>query len=250
MQIINYRFTPKLIPTLATLLVLPILIYLGIWQSNKADIKKTLQDVYDRRASIELIHIGGELLNVETLRYGHVEARGIYEPAYQILLDNQIYKGQAGYHVITPLHIAGSNLRVLVNRGWVPVGANRNVLPVIDTPQNEVLISGIAHDPSGKYFELAHAAIDLKSWQTVWQNLDLSKYKKRVPFPLQPVIILMDAKNSSGGFIRDWPKPNTGLEVNRGYAVQWYLMSIALVIIYIVTNFKKVSLVDNKSNGK
>jgi surfeit locus 1 family protein len=249
MQILNYRFKPKLIPTLATVLILPILINLGLWQSNKADIKQKLQDMYDQRASNDLIHIGGELLNVEELRYSPVEARGYYEPAYQILLDNQIYKGQAGYHVITPLHISGSNLRVLVNRGWVPVGADRNILPVIDTPQNEVEISGIVHDPSGKYMELAHTAIAKNSWQKVWQNLDLKIYKNLVPFPLQPFTILMDSTNLSGGYIRYWPKPNTGLEVNRGYAVQWYLMSIALVIIYIVTNFKKVSLEDNKTNG-
>ena len=250
MQILNFRFKPKLIPTLATLLVLPILLNLGLWQANKADAKQKLQDVYDRRASVDLIHIGGELLNVDALRYSHVETRGYYEPAYQILLDNQIYKGQAGYHVITPLHISGSNMRVLVNRGWIPIGADRNKLPVIETPQNEVEISGIAHDPSGKYLELSHTPVDMKTWQTVWQNLDLTIYKKRVPFALQPVTILLDATNSSGGYIREWPKPNTGLEVNRGYAVQWYLMSIALIVIYIVTNFKKVSFEDNKTNGK
>ena len=231
-------------------MVLPVLINLGLWQSNKAETKQKLQDVYDRRASVDLIHIGGDLLNVDALRYSHVETRGYYEPAYQILLDNQIYRGQAGYHVITPLHISGSNMRVLVNRGWVPVGEDRNILPVIETPQNEVDISGIAHDPSGKYIELGPTAIDMKSWQPVWENLDLTIYKKQVPFALQPVTILMDAANLSGGYIRDWPKPNTGLEVNRGYAVQWYLMSIALAIIYIVTNFKKVSLMENEKSGK
>jgi surfeit locus 1 family protein len=39
MQIFNYRFQPKLIPTLATLLLLPLLINLGMWQANKADKK-------------------------------------------------------------------------------------------------------------------------------------------------------------------------------------------------------------------
>lgn len=249
MQILNYKFKPKLIPTLATLVVLPILINLGLWQANKADKKQQLQDVYEQRAASDLIHIGGELFKAEELRYRHVEARGFYEPAYQILIDNQIDKGQAGYHVITPLHISGSNTRVLVNRGWVPVGSDRNVLPVIETPLKEVEISGFAHDPSGKYIELAHTDHAKNVWQTVWQNLDLNIYMKSVPFPIQPITILLDPTNSAGGYVRDWQKPSSGIEVNRGYAVQWYLLSIALVIIYIVTNIKKVSPGD-QANGK
>lgn len=244
MQILNYKYKPKLISTIATLLILPLLINLGMWQSNKADQKQKLQDVYDKRANSGLIHIGGELVNLKDIRYSRVEARGYYEPAYQVLLDNQIYKGQAGYHVITPLHISGSNIRVLVNRGWVPLGNDRNILPIIETPQNEVEVSGFAHDPSGKYLELTHTDSPADTWQKVWQNLDINKYKSAVNFQIQPITILLDPASPSGGFIRDWPKPSSGIEVNRGYAVQWYLMSAALIVIYIATNFKKVSRED------
>ena len=142
MQIFNYRFQPKLIPTLATLLLLPLLLNLGLWQANKADKKQAMQDIYDQRGQSALVQIGAEPLNLESIRFSRVVARGYFEPAYQILLDNQIYKGQAGYHVITPLHIAGSTVRVLVNRGWVPVGADRNNLPVVATPQSEVEVTG------------------------------------------------------------------------------------------------------------
>jgi len=248
MQIFNYQFKPKRIPTIATLLVLPILINLGMWQANKADKKQQMQDIYDQRVSSELIHVGGELLRIENVRYRHVEVRGYYEPAYQILLDNQVYKGQAGYHVITPLHISGSNMRILINRGWVPVGSDRSILPVIETPKNEVVVSGFAHDPSGKYLELVQADLAKNALQAVWQNLNLDNYKKLVPFPIQPITVLMDPANSDGGYVREWQKPSSGIEVNRGYAIQWYLMSFALVIIYIVTNFKKSSAED-LSNG-
>jgi surfeit locus 1 family protein len=249
MQILNFKFQPRLAPTIATLLLLPLLISLGMWQSNKADKKQVMQDLYDKRATTELIHVGGEMVKVEDIRYRYVEARGYYEPAYQILLDNQVYKGQAGYYVITPLHISGSNIRLLVNRGWVPLGSDRNILPTIDTPQSEVEINGFAHDPSGRYLELAHANTLQNGWQRVWQNLDLNVYSKSVNFPIQPITVLLDPTNSSGGYIRDWQKPSIGIETNRGYAIQWYLMSIALVVIYIVTNFKKVSPED-MNNGQ
>lgn len=249
MQIFNYRFQPKLIPTLATLLLLPLLLNLGLWQANKADKKQAMQDIYDQRGQSALVQIGAEPLNLESIRFSRVVARGNYEPAYQILLDNQIYKGQAGYHVITPLHIAGSTVRVLVNRGWVPLGADRNNLPVIATPQSEVEVTGYAHDPSGKYLELARPDDTQQGWQKVWQNLDINRYKKSVPFAIHPISILLDPASSAGGYMRDWPKPDARIDVNRGYAIQWYLMSIALMVIYLVTNIKKIKTED-PLNGK
>ena len=240
MQIFNYRFQPKLIPTLATLLLLPLLINLGMWQANKADKKQAMQDIYEQRGKSALVQIGTEPLNLENIRFSKVVARGHYEPSHQILLDNQISNGQAGYHVITPLHISGSTMRILVNRGWVPMGADRRQLPVIDTPQDEVEVTGNAHDPSGKYLELASPDDTQKNWQIVWQNLDLKRYKNAVTFSIHPVIILLDSTSTAGGYVRDWPKPDYRIDVNRGYAIQWYLMSIALLIIYIVTNIKKI----------
>lgn len=248
MQIFNFQFRPKLIPTLATLLVLPLLVSLGLWQANKADQKKLLQDVYDERGKSELVRIGAEPLNIESIRFARVWARGFYEPAFQILIDNQIYKGQAGYHVITPLRISGSAMRVLVNRGWVPLGADRNTLPVIDTPQGEVEVIGYAHDPSGKYLELASTDGKQESWQIVWQNLNIKRYAADVPFSVHPVIVLLDPASSSG-YVRVWARPDSRIDVHKGYAIQWFLMSIALVIIYLVTNIKKVTTEDH-TNAK
>ena len=241
MQIFNYQFKPKLVPTIATMLLLPLLINLGLWQSDKADLKQAKQELFEKRVMEAPISIGSEPVDLETIRYSRVVAQGIYEPEFQILLDNQVYKGQAGYYVFTPLRISGSSMRILVNRGWVPLGADRNTLPVINTPLNEIEVIGYAHDPSGKFFELGKPA-DMKpgSWQKVWQNLDMKRYALAVNFPLQSAVILLDPTSASGGFVREWPKPDFRIDVNRGYALQWYFMSIALVVIYLVTNFKKV----------
>jgi len=249
MQIFNYQFKPKLIPTLATLLILPLMIYLGMWQSNKADQKQAKQELFDQRERDGLISIGAEPVDLEVLRYRRVVVRGFYDPQYQVLLDNQVSKGKAGYHVITPLRIERSAMRILVNRGWVPVGADRNVLPQLDTPSTEVEITGYLQDISGRYIELSRSEAPQESWQKVWQNLDVARYKKEMPFPMQPAIILLDPESSAGGYVREWPKPNFRIDVNRGYAIQWYLMSLALVIIYLVTNIKKISPQDT-ANAK
>jgi surfeit locus 1 family protein len=244
MQIFNYKFQPKLIPTLATLVLLPIMISLGMWQSDKAAQKQAKLEQFEQREKDAPISISAAPVDIDTLRYRRVVVRGYYEPEFQMLLDNQIYKGQAGYHVITPLHIAGSDMRILVNRGWVPVGEDRNVLPVIESIKGEIEVTGYIQDFAGRYLELAPSDVVQESWQKVWQNLDISRYKKLAKFPIQPAILLLDPSSSSGGFVREWPKPDFRIDVNRGYAIQWYLMSIALLVIYLVTNFKKISLQD------
>ncbi|MGV8933547.1 MAG: SURF1 family protein [Gallionellaceae bacterium] len=242
MQILNYQFKPKLIPTIATFLLLPLLINLGLWQSNKADSKQAKQALFDQREKITPVAIGATAVNLEEIRYSHVITHGSFEPEFQIFLDNQMYEGQAGYHVITPLRISGSSMHILVNRGWIPVGTDRRILPVVSTPENEVEITGYAQDPNVKYFELSKPGnIKEGVWQKVWQNLDMKRYSGAVKFPLQPAIILLDPESKSGGFVREWPKPALRIDVNRGYALQWYFMSIALVIIYLVTNLKKVT---------
>ena len=244
MQIFNYEFRPRLIPTIATMLTLPLLVYLGLWQSGKAEQKQILQDIYEKRGVSVPIRVSAEPLVVDEIRYSRVVATGQYEPLYQILLDNQINKGQAGYHVITPLLIKGSNMRILVNRGWIPLGNDRNVPPVINTPSGEIEVTGFAHDPSGKYIELAKAEAAKASWQLVWQNLDMKRYKEAASFPIQSVTMLLDPASQAGGYVREWPKPDARIEINRGYAVQWYLMSLTLVVIFLVTNLKKISTED------
>ena len=241
MQIFNYQFKPKLLPTLATLIMIPLMINLGMWQSNKADLKQAKKDLFDQREKDAAISIGSTEIDLDTMRFRRVSVRGYFKPALQILLDNQVYKGQAGYHVITPLLISGSNKLILVNRGWVPVGEDRAVLPVIDTISSELEITGYLQDLTGKYFELSNTEQNNGSWQSVWQNLNVDRYKKLVKQELQPAIILLDSDSKAGGYVREWPKPDYRIEVNRGYAIQWYLMSFALFIIYIVTNLKKSS---------
>lgn len=233
-------------PTIATLLLLPALISLGQWQAHKAEKKQALQETYDQREQGLSLQIGDHPLNPEAVRYSKVVARGRYEPAYQILLDNQVHDEMAGYHVLTPLHIEGGNRRVLVNRGWVPVGRDRNVLPETGAPQGVVEVSGYAVVPSGKFFELEKPK-DLRSgWQTVWQNLDLKRYAAAVPFPLQPVVIRLDPASVAGGYVREWPRPDARIEVHRGYALQWYGMAVVLVVFYLVTSFGKTANDDHE----
>lgn len=247
MQFYRYRFQPKLIPTLATMVGLPILISFGMWQSSKAQQKQALQDTYDARVSLPPERLSSGFIEAEAFRYKKISVHGRFDTQYQILLDNRIYNEQAGYHVITPFQIEGSEKYVLINRGWVPLGADRAELPKISTPPGMLEITGIATLPPAKIYELRHTEPLNSGWQTVWQNMDLKRYREAVPFQLQPVIIQMD-KDSPGGFVRQWPRPDARIETHLGYAFQWFGMAVMLGLFFIVVNFKKIDDKDINTN--
>ena len=246
MQLYHYRFRPKLIPTLATLAAIPLLVSFGNWQANKANQKQALQDTYDARTTQSAVQIPRVLLNSEEYRYRKVAVRGHFETANQILLDNRVHDEQAGYHVITPFRIENSELYVLVNRGWVPLGSDRSVLPEINTPKEIIEITGVAVLPPSKIYELKQPEVT-SGWQVVWQNMDIKRYREAVSFQMQPIIIQMD-EGSPAGFVRVWQRPDDRIQTHRGYAFQWYGMAVMLLIFCIVTNLKKTPTAERDSN--
>lgn len=235
----NYQFRPPLIPTFAAIVAIAVMIKLGFWQYGKAQQKLALQAAYDARLKEPPVALPDSVADVEPWRYRHVKAKGEYDVRYQILLDNQVENEMAGYHVITPFKPKGSGAYVLVDRGWIPMGDRRS-LPRIETPQGLIDIRGAAWVPSTKFYELASPP-ENAGWQALWQNMDMKRYAKSVPFPVLPFVVRLDADSSAGGFVRNWPKPAERVETNIGYAWQWWGFSVAVVLIWIFVNLKRTA---------
>lgn len=232
------RFRPRLVPGIAVALLLPLFLFLGYWQLQRAEEKRQLQNEYDARANGPAVQVEGRVQRPEDLQFYRVVARGYYETDYQILVDNRVHQGQAGYHVITPLRLADSPVRLLVNRGWVALGASREQLPVVQTPSGLQQVTGVATVPSEKYFTLEKSEVR-GNWQRVWQNMDLNRYAGAVPFKIQPVVVLLDPASSAGGFVRDWGRLDAGISVHQGYAFQWFLLAAALVALYLFLGWRR-----------
>jgi surfeit locus 1 family protein len=199
--------------------LLPAFMSLGLWQWRKAESKTQLQMELDTRSHEAAIAMPTTVVDGEALRYRRVILRGTFDATRQVLLDNQVHREQAGYHVITPLRIAGSDLHVLVNRGWLPAPADRRVLPAAEVPAGEVELSGIAVLPPRRFFNLARQPTS--GWAPVWQNLDLERFRQSVAYPLQPVIVQLDPA-APAGYVRQWPRPDERADRHRSYALQWF----------------------------
>lgn len=224
------------LPTVATLLLVILFVRLGLWQQHKAEAKQALQSQMEQRLQQPAVTLREAIHDVEAWRYRRVQVTGQYDARYQILLDNQVHQQVAGYHVITPLRLQGSEIRILVDRGWIPALPDHATAPPVETPQPPQTVSGYLWLPPQRYFTLADPPA---GWQAVWQNLDLQRYARAVPFAVQPLLVRLDPHSGGGGFVRDWPQPAERMEMHLSYAYQWYGFALTLLVIYVVLSLRK-----------
>jgi cytochrome oxidase assembly protein ShyY1 len=152
------------------------------------------------------------------LRYLPVAATGEFVASRQILIDNKVHGGRAGYDVVTPLVLADGRA-VLVDRGWVPQLGSRSQLPDVSPPSGVVTVKGRIELPSSSYLELRRETPS----GALWQNLDPGRYAAATGMRVLPVVIeAADASPPDDGLLREWPLPDFGAERHRIYMVQWY----------------------------
>lgn len=210
--------------------LLPVFGGLGLWQWDKWQDQMARQATLNAHGRSPIQAMPSQLFSAGELRDHRFRLDGEYDVAHQILIDNRVHNERAGYHVITPLRLTNSPTYVLVNRGWVPAPAEHSQIPMLAPPNGPVTISGIAVLPGERFFTLG--APPAAGWQTVWQNLDWSRFQRSVDYLLQPVVIQLDA-SAPGGYQRDWPRPDKHAERHLGYAVQWFGFAIASLGIWL-----------------
>jgi len=232
---------------LAFLVVFPVLIFLGLWQLDRADEKRLIETNVNaavNKAPLLLNDSVGVDLKAEVYRPARIVGR--YDTERQYLWDNKTHLGRAGYHVLTPFLIDGEQSKaVLVNRGWVPILGRRDQLPDITFDERErtkTTISGIIKDPSNA-IQLADR-LDQKDadFPHVFQAFEPKVFASELGLDLLPIMVEL-ATNEKYGYVRDW-KPYFGkIEKHNGYALQWFLMALITLFLYIKLNTKQVKLV-------
>jgi surfeit locus 1 family protein len=230
-------FTPRPFTTGVTLVLIALLVSLGKWQLDRAEQKRALYDAFDKGTDATRV-IG--LRTPPVPRYQHVEARGSYDEAHQILIDNMTdAAGHAGYFVVTPLELEDGGW-LLVNRGWVPLGASRAVVPVTTVAGDVRVVRGRAdHLPTpgirmGTPAPLTGPFPVVANFPT---REDIERLVQKSPWTRATDLVLLDA-DQPDGYVRQWQAPGLPPLRHVAYAVQWFGLALALGVIYIVTNLR------------
>jgi len=216
------------------LIVVSLLCSLGFWQLSRSEQKQQLLLQQQRALEADSIDLNKQAIeDVEAIRYRKVSVNGFYDVAHQFLLDNQIVDGKNGYFVLTPLFIDGSDDVVLVNRGWVPLGKNRNDLPDVRFDTEPLQISGRVNLFPAVGIKLKGAEIPTDTWPSVVQVVDPKVLSDKLGYSIKPYQIELDA-TADDGYKREWkiyvPIPP---EKHLAYAVQWFGLALTLSALFI-----------------
>ncbi|MDV6317234.1 SURF1 family protein [Idiomarina sp. HP20-50] len=234
----NIRF--PLVATLVTLLAIAALVKLGFWQLERAEQKRQLFADYEQQ---QLTNEAAQLsllssISPESHRFHYVAMTGefVHQPVF--FLDNQIEEGIVGYQVIALFQPKTTpEYYVPVNMGWLPAPATRQSLPEITLPRGQYDITGFLYFPSDNQFvnnlyetELAENRIRIQEFQPreVAEQLDL---------PLSDYTFLLKSP-ATIGWQRDWQPQVMPPEKHQGYALQWFSLAVACLVIFLFAVIK------------
>ena len=244
------RFHFRWIPFVVMLLLVALGVSLAQWQQRRGDEKLA------RAARLEAGNLAAPLVlsaapllpaDAQAIEYRRITVTGHFIPAWTVYLDNRPYKGQAGFHVLTPFQIDGSNMHVLVAQGWLPRNnAERTRIPDYATPTGSVSITGIARLNAGHVMELGTAAP--LAPHAIVQNADIVQLAQASSLALQPFILeqtvdIGQAAAPAPGTlpVRDWPAPDLGADKHRGYAFQWYALALMAFLFFVFTGCRRAN---------
>ncbi len=209
-------------------------IFLGNWQSGRAVEKEALQLRLEELKHEPPVAIGKAGVDAAALDLRQVAARGEWLPGYLVLLDNKVLRGAVGYHVLMPLRIEGSSMHVLINRGWVAAKPRRADLPTVKTPGGVVEIQGMARIPTLRFMELSSQTTEGR----IWQNVTIERFRKWSNLELQPVLV-QQTSAADDSLMRQWERPDLGIDKHRGYALQWYALAGLTAILLVFFSFRR-----------
>jgi surfeit locus 1 family protein len=220
--------------TAAAIAVVAVCVTAGNWQTRRAEYKQSLADQLDQRGAAAVATLGAAPVDAQATAFRRVRVRGEYVPEKGVLLDNRVLRGRVGYEVLMPLSIEGGGLHVLVNRGWTAAPPTRAELPKVATPAGVQEVEGVAVLPPERVFELG----DGVPAGAVWQHFLMDRYERWSGLALQPVIV-QQTSVAADGLVREWARPDTGVQKHRGYAMQWYIFAILTVVLYVSLNLRR-----------
>ena len=227
--------------------ILPLFIALGFWQLSRAEEKRQINARWEQQRQQPAQPL--EVLSPDpaALAYRPVSLRGEFLSGRDFLLDNRIRQGRYGVEVLSPLRLDDGTL-VLVNRGWLAGDPYRQSLPAVPVAPGPVALTGYVYVPPGESYTLGDV-IEGRGWPRLVQAIEMPVLSTALGETLWPFTVRLDA-DSPTALLAEWPIVNTGPAKHQGYAVQWFAMAAALLLLALWRNSNLSELVQARRERK
>ena len=229
----RYRLTINFWFLIIFLLVQTGLNELGFWQISRAHEKQARLDKLSNNQRSELTSL--KLMDQEVIdHFGKLQLEVVLAERFNLLVENKIQNGNLGYHVLNLVQDIESNRYLLVNRGWIDGIADRSQLPQVKLPRNDWKIKGRIYQINQ---QVLSGDAELESHGKILRLpvLDVhmvSLLEKRFEVSIEPYLLRLD-KSVVDSFEIDWAWVSMSPDKHLGYAIQWFGLSLAFLIISI-----------------
>jgi surfeit locus 1 family protein len=226
-------FKPSVPSTIFLFALAALFAGLGNWQLERKAEKEALFEQFDNAPALG---IGRALERNE--RFARIEAWGRFDTQRHLLLDNRMFRGRAGVHVLTPF-ILGDGQVILVNRGWLPLPPDRSYLPEVPTDGAARTIRGRLNGVRSEGPRLGPPdRLDPDRWPQLVTYLDPEPLSELYDTPLPPWLIQLDADEDEGFEDRQWKAAVMPASTHGAYAVQWFALAAAAIVIWLTLGYR------------
>ncbi len=214
---------------LRVLTVAVVLLCLGLacWQWQRAAEKTALlAELAARMAgpALPLDHLTPALMQ----RYQPVSGSVQADDAHTLLWDNQLHQGRVGYRVLTPAQDLQGRWW-LIERGWLEAPKAREQLPEV-AALAAVEIRGWLWPLQPRALMLGPVDVE-PGWPKRLQQPEQAWLQEQLGRELMPWLVRLAPENP-GAQLQEPPQPVVmGPERHRGYALQWLLLALALLVM-------------------
>ncbi|MBP8925965.1 MAG: SURF1 family protein [Pseudomonadales bacterium] len=229
------RFNTKFAALVVVLF--PILMGLAGWQLWRSEEKAVTLAAVEARSRQAPVRVS--LLQGSTPAELHrlpVVLRGRYLQGRDFLLDNRILRGAAGYELITPFQDRDGTV-VFVNRGWRAALRTREQLPRPEPIEQDVQLIGDIYAPEDLRRLRSYAS---GGWPCLLQAVDIPEMARIAGVQVFPYLVRLRPDQPG---VRDahWEIVNMSPERHVAYAAQWFLMGLALLVVFLLggTNIRE-----------
>ena len=234
---IRRLLTPRwVLTTLLVIAAVGVLIRLGIWQLDRLEWRRAFNTRVLAQIDQPALDLNGAFdpAALYDMEYRQAVVTGEYDFSQQVLLRNQEWENQPGYHLLTPLRIAGRDDAVLVDRGWIPLTAADDLSPYdapgvvsvrgqLRRPQTKPDFGGIP-DPT-----LTPGETRLSAWNIV----NVERLQGQMPYPLLPAYLQQAPDpNRTAPPYPSLTEPEITEDSHASYALQWFSFAAILALGY------------------
>lgn len=150
------------------------------------------------------------------------------------LVDNKIVDGKVGYDVVVPVQFSRFDAPLLVNLGWIEGAGSRAELPEFEIPEH-LAVEGVLRTTFGN-IRLGQNLEDHGQWPMRIQQIELDDLAAYLPQPAFPAVIY---QQGASPFVTHYQAVVMPPEKHRGYALQWFLLAVAVVGVALAASIRK-----------